>query len=179
MEEMDKSLSQLCKEFDGLAGVSDRHEVLDLMDRLADIRNKVASEDRATAKAIMDHEEAKQKIKATFAIQESKEVREDRQLELEEQKVEIEQKKVDIEEQKVELDKEQLTSEERAEIAKAAIAGTLGLAGTVTTGILGYKGIKAGLQNTANIFANLNEWDKNDVIPLSTGWDLFKKGFKG
>ena len=172
MEEMDKSLSKLCGEFDELQDVSERHEVLDLMDRLADIRNKVASEDRATAKAIMDHKEAKQKIKATFAIQESKEVREDRQLALE-------QKKVDIEEQKVELDKEHLSSEERAEIAKAAIAGTLGLAGTVTTGILGYKGIKAGIQNSANIFANLNEWDKNDVIPLSTGWDLFKKGFKG
>lgn len=172
MEEMDKSLSQLCKEFDELKEVSDKHEVLDLMDRLADIRNKVNREDRDLAKVMLDHEEADRKIDATFAIQESKEVREDRQLELEQQKVDIEQQKVDV-------DKEKLSSEERAEIAKAAIAGVMGLGGGIGTAYLGYKGVKAGLQNTANIFANLNEWDKNDVIPLSTGWDLFKKGFKG
>lgn len=165
MEEMDKSLSQLCKEFDELKDVSDKHEVLDLMDRLADIRNKVAKEDRDLAKVMLDHEEADRKIDATFAIQESKEVREDRQLELEQQKVDVE--------------KEKLTKEERDKIAVAAITGVMGLGGGIGTAYLGYKGIKAGIQNTANIFANLNEWDKNDVIPLSTGWDLFKKGFKG
>ena len=171
MEEMDKSLSQLCKEFDGLDGVSDRHEVLDLMDRLADIRNKVNREDRDLAKVMLDHEEADRKIDATFAIQESKEVREDRQLELEQQKVDIEQQKVDVE-------KEKLSSEERAEIAKAAITGTLGLAGAVlgTAGTV-YVGVK-GLKNTAGIFAGLHEWDEEERIPLSTGWDAFKKSIK-
>ena len=165
MEEMDKSLSKLCKEFDGLEDISDRQEVLDLMDRLTDIRNKINKEDRDLAKVMLDHETEDRKIDATFAIQESKEIREDRQLELEQQKVDIE--------------KEKLTKEERYKIAVAAITGVMGLGGGIGTAYLGYKGIKAGIQNTANIFANLNEWDKNDVIPLSTGWDLFKKGFKG
>lgn len=165
MEEMDKSLSRLCKEFDGLEDISDRQEILDLMDRLADIRNKINREDRDLAKVMLDHEEADRKIDATFAIQESKEIREDRQLELEQQKVDVE--------------KEKLTKEERDKIAVAAITGVMGLGGGIGTAYLGYKGIKAGIQNTSNIFANLNEWDKNDVIPLSTGWDLFKKSFKG
>lgn len=114
-----------------------------------DLLDRVADIDIKLDKAEHSHEEAIQKIAAEQALKESEEIREDR---------------------KLELAKEEAERARKEEIAKGVIAG-IGAVGTAGAALL-------TVHNNRQIFRDLKEWDNKDLIPVSTGWDLFRKTFK-
>lgn len=161
MEKLEKTLEGLCDTFDRTKDIEDKEKLVALMDQVADIHVKVAKQELKEKQAEYDHEEATDKIKATFEIQQSKEIREDREFALQEEKVKSE----------IVNGRLQISEERKKQITNALLTG-LGTAGTIGVGIL-------GVQNTRHVFDNLHEWDRKDVLPVSTGWDIFRKNFKG
>ena len=160
MERIQKSLEGVCDRFDSEKDLEKKEQIVGLMERVAAVHIKVQAQETATAKVAYDHEEADRKIDATMAIEESREIREDRKLELEE-------RKVDVEETSKKL---QITEEEKAEIVKGVV-GVIGAVSGAAVGIL-------GLKNTRDIFTSITEFDRDDKLPVSTGWDIFRKNFK-
>ena len=167
MDRIEKSMDALCDSFDKTSDLERKSDYLSMIERMADVHVKVARQETEALKTQLDHDEAMEKIEALAEaeskkaeFEESKEIREDRKLALEEAKLDFEKDKAEAE----------LTAEEKAEIAKTVVA----VAGTVSGAIVGVLGLK----NSEKIFAGLKEWDNKDVIPMSTGWDFFKKNKK-
>jgi hypothetical protein len=128
--------------------INDSKDIED-KNKIVDVLDRVADISIRLDKADNSHEEAMSSIAANQAIKESAEIRDDRKLELEKEKAEKERK---------------------AEIAKNVIAG-IGAVGTAGAALL-------TVHNNKQIFMNLKEWDNKDLIPVSTGWDVFRKTFK-
>lgn len=152
MEEIKKSMEKLCCEFNE-ANMDEKSKYVDLLDRLADVNTKINDAEALKERLYLEHDEAISSINAEQAIKESSEIRKDRELELEAERLELEAERL-----------------KKEAIAKGLISG-IGTVGTVAVGILGIK-------NTRDVFYNLKEFDNKDILPVSTGWDLFRKNFK-
>lgn len=159
MERLEKLLEDMAAEYSADLPDEEKTHLIDKLEQVANIHCKVMTTEAQTAKVAMDHEEKLEQIRLNSAIQESKEIREDRQAEHDMEK----------ENEELKNDRKKINNE-RFNITAESLCKIIGAAGTSIVAVM-------GLMNTRDIFEQVVRDDREGRLYISTGFDMFRNLF--
>lgn len=159
MEQLELLVVSIAGEYSPELTDSEKESVLNNLGKAADIYVKVTNAEVQSVKLMYEHEEKLEQIKLEAAVQESREIREDRKADFEEQ--------LKIEE--LENSKQKLKNEKLNISAESVCKIILGVCEAGVTVL--------GLINTAGIFSAVRDDDAAGKLYFSQGVDLWRSIF--